>query len=87
MSYALDSLVQRLVSNQQIGHQIDEQQLPSGQLAMLFYQDSTHQQHCRGSNEQQLLLQTIVVMMMVMMFVFSVFMFVFVNVPMCSVLM
>ena len=24
MSYALDSLVQRLVSNQQIGHQIDE---------------------------------------------------------------
>ena len=54
---------------------------------MLFYQDSTHQQHCRGCNEQQLLLQTIVFMMMVVMFVFSVFMLVFVNVPMCSVLM
>jgi hypothetical protein len=75
------------VSNQQIGHQIDEQQLPSGQLAMLFYQDSTDQQQCRGSNEQQLPLQTIMFVMMVVMFVSSVFMFVFVNVPMCSVLM
>ena len=52
---------------------------------MLLYQDGTDQQHCRGCNEQQLPLQTIVVMMMVMMFVFSVFMFVFVNVPMRSV--
>ena len=54
---------------------------------MLLNQYSTHQQHYCCPNEQQLLLQTIVVMMMVVMFVFSVFMFVFVNVPMCSVLM
>ena len=87
MSYALDSLVQRLVSNQQIGHQIDEQQLPSGQLAMLLYQDSTHQQQCRGRNEQQLPLQTIMIVMMMVMFMFAMFMLVFVNVLMFSVLM
>ena len=67
MSNALGSLAQRAVADEQIGHQVDQQQLPCGQLAVLLDDDGRDEQHDGDANQRQLSLQ--VAMMFMMMFV------------------
>ena len=69
VGHAFGSLLQRLVAYQQVGHQIDQQQLPRGQRAVLLNHYGSRQQHGCGNNQQQLAAQAALAVLMMMMFV------------------
>lgn len=54
MQQALASLAKRAMTNQQIGHEIDQQQLPCGQLRLTLDKPGTYQQNDRNGYQPQL---------------------------------
>jgi hypothetical protein len=77
MCNALSCLTKRVVANEKIGHKIDQQQLPRGQLAVVLYPDSRYQQQDSDKNQRQLSFQTsvfVLMMMLMMVFMFVVLM-------------
>ena len=65
---ALDSLLQRVVADNQVGYKIDEQQLPRRQCQIVLNDDGADQQHGCGCNQGYAALHAavLVVMMVVL---------------------
>ena len=75
--YAFRRFTQGLPSYQQVGYQIDQQQLPGGQVAFFLYEDSRNEQDDGQDYKKQLFLQAAFFMpMLVLMLMPVVIMFV-----------
>ena len=67
MGKSLCGFLQRVVSHQQIGHEIDEQQLPDRQVKPMFNPDGHAQQQRRGHDDGEALFRrTFLVLMSAM---------------------
>ena len=81
MSQALGGFLERVEANEQIRNQIDEEQLPCGQVAALFDDDRRNEQNHRNGDFDDLTFQptfmVVLVMMLVSMMMFMPAAFVF----------
>ena len=66
---ALRSLLQRVEADEQIRHEINQQQLPGSQCSVLFDQYRCNEQHDRDDNFDELFPQAVLVVMFVLVFV------------------
>ena len=67
MSHALYGFTKRFVSDEQIGYEINQEQLPRGQLAVLLDDNCSDEQYNRDGDERELTFQTAVLMIMMVM--------------------
>ena len=76
MRQALSRFLERIETDEKIRNQIDEQQLPSGQMAFFLYNNCRNKQGHRNGDLDDLALQAafmLVMMLMMMMFMFATF--------------
>jgi len=74
----LNGLLQRVVPDEQIGDEINQQQLPLRQVGILLDENRCNQQYDGGDNKLELLLQRMLVMVFVLMLVLAALMMMFV---------
>ena len=67
MGHALYGFVKRFVSDEQIGYEINKEQLPCGQLAVLLDDDGYDEKYYRDGDECELAFQTAVLMFVMVM--------------------
>jgi hypothetical protein len=67
MGHALYGFMKRFVSDEQIGYEINKEQLPCGQLAVLLDDDGSDEQDYRDGDECELVFQTAVLMFVMVM--------------------
>ena len=65
---ALDGFLQCVVTNQEVGNEVDHEQLPLGQVQSLFDSNRHDEQYDGDTNEPELLAQRMLVMVLMFMF-------------------
>ena len=67
VGHALYGFVKCFVSDEQIGYEINKEQLPCGQLAVLLDDDGCYEKYYRNGDERELAFQTAVLMFVMVM--------------------
>jgi hypothetical protein len=67
VGHALYGFVKRFVSDEQIGYEINKEQLPCGQLAVFLNDDGCDEKYYRNGDERELAFQTAVLMFVMVM--------------------
>ena len=76
MEQSFGGFAQRFMTHQEVGHEINEQQLPCGQREIMFYADRTDEQYDGCGDDSQLSVKAVMVVMVVMVLTFIVMMMV-----------
>ena len=69
MSHSFPCLLKGVVTDEQVGHQINKQQLPCGQTGIFLYKHCAYEQHYSYADEQQLTVQAAMLVIVVMLVV------------------